>query len=84
MAASVALIIANNYPVNIHISAGYNTNKKGWYGSVFLIRNGEIQRILISHVPRYQKPFKSAKEAEDHLKEICEGIVKSNQEEKLK
>jgi len=83
MTAITALTIANNYPENIQISAGYNTDKKGWYGTVYLIRDGEIHRPLISHNSNYQQPFESAEKAEEHLKEICENVVESEKDGSL-
>lgn len=80
MTVITALTIINNYPENILISAGYNTDKKGWYGAVFLLQDGEIHRPLISHNSQYQKPFDSAELAENHLKEICEKVVESKDE----
>lgn len=80
MTLATALTIVNNYPENILISAGYHTEKKGWYGTVYLLRDGEIHRSLISHNSQYQKPFDSSELAENHLKEICEKVVESKDE----
>ncbi len=83
IALITALTIVNNYPGNIYIDAGQNKDNEKWYGSMYLLRDGDIHRSLLSHSHK-SEGYDTKEEAENSLKEVCEKIIKAEKNGEFK
>jgi hypothetical protein len=73
MTVLTAIEIATNYPDNILINAAQDKETSKWSSFMYLTRNGEIHKLMLSYD---NSPFNSEQEAIATMTDVANSAIK--------